>query len=156
MEFLFHMIAGLSSWSLLPLGMQFSNLSILTASHFFFKQPLVLFYSAFKLWWFSLVPCWIRFPTPIHMLHFDLGCENHTTSKMTIFHQISAFLHTTVFWSGCQLQPPVRACLGRFRKIFLSSKVNAYNEEHSVTCRSHFLCTINLLWILGLTNLPKT
>ena len=59
-----------------------------------------------RFWWLTLVPYWISFPTLIHMLHSDLGCENHTTSKNEDFHQISAFLHTTAFWSGCQLQPP--------------------------------------------------
>ena len=73
---------------------------------FFFKQPLVLFCSSFKLWWFSLVPYWIRFPTPIHMLHSDFVCENHTASKMRIF---TKFMHFyTQLYSGleCQIHPP--------------------------------------------------
>ena len=61
--------------------------------HCLSKQPLVLFCSSFKLWWFSIVLCWIRFPMPIHMLHSDLRCENHTISKMMA-------KHTTEFWFG--------------------------------------------------------
>ena len=48
-------------------------------------QPLVLCSTAFELWRFLLVHCWIRFPMPIHMLHSDLRCENHTTSNMMVF-----------------------------------------------------------------------
>ena len=35
-------------------------------------------------------PCSLleSFPTPIHMLHSDLECGNHTTSKNEGFHQL--------------------------------------------------------------------
>ena len=111
MELLFHTIASLTSKSLLLLGMQFPDLSLLTAIHFFFKQSLVLCSSTFKLRWFLLVPCWISFPTPIPMLHSDLECENHTTSKMTIFTKSLHFYTQLCFGLWCQLQPSVGASL---------------------------------------------
>ena len=44
-----------------------------------------------RFWWIFLVTYWIIFPTPIHMLHSDLRCENHTTSKIEYSHKISAY-----------------------------------------------------------------
>ena len=85
MELLFHTTSSFDFMVLLPLGMQFLDLSILTAAHSSFKQLLGLCCSTLKFWWLSLVPCWISFPTPIHMLHSDLRCENHTTSKRMVF-----------------------------------------------------------------------
>ena len=73
---------------------------------FLSKQALALFCSkylwymktSFKLWWFSTVLYCLIFPMPIHMLHSDFGCENYTTSKMTIF---TKFLHFyTQLYSG--------------------------------------------------------
>ena len=84
MELLFHATVGLTSWS--------CYLYACNSYIFPYWQPLVLCSTAFELWWLSLVPCWIIFPTPIHMIHSDLGCENHTISKMMA-------KHTTKFWS---------------------------------------------------------
>ena len=85
---------------LLLLGMQFLDLSILTAAHFSLKKSLALCYSTLKFWWLSLVPCWISFPTPIHMLHSDLGCENHTTSKIMIFTNFRQDTHCILVWNA--------------------------------------------------------
>ena len=70
----------------------FLDLSILTVAQFFTKKSLVLCSMTFKLWWLSLVPYWISFPTPIPMIHSDPGCEKHIISKMMA-------KHTTKFWS---------------------------------------------------------
>ena len=48
------------------------------------------------LWSLVLVPCWISFPTPIHMRHFDLGCGNHTTSRNEDLHQSLHFTHSCI------------------------------------------------------------
>ena len=97
-------------------------MSILTTTIFFLsKQPLALIGSkylwymktSFRIWWFSIVLCWISFPMPIHMLHSEFGCENYTTSKMTIFTKFMHF-HTVVFWSG---MPTSATCRSKSRKI---------------------------------------
>ena len=88
---------------LLPLGMQSLDLSILTATHFSFKQLLALYCSILIFGWFSLVPCWVSFPTPIHMLHSDLGCENHIISKMMAKHTTEIFCFVWGVWNATSI-----------------------------------------------------
>ena len=83
------------------------------SSTLFFKKSLALCCSILQFWWLSLVPCWIIFPTPIHMLHSDLGCENHTTSKMMFFTKcIWSEMSTSATWNFLPFQPcnPLVVC----------------------------------------------
>ena len=86
MEFLFHTAAGWLHSPCCPWACNCPDLSI-----WWQRSSLAFLCFMLRFWSLILVLCWISFPTPIHMLHSDLGCENHTTSKNEDFHQILAF-----------------------------------------------------------------